>query len=1000
MRTKFSGILTLFLALIVQITFAQEKTISGTVTDDKGLPLPGVNVIVKNTSNGTQTDFDGNYTIKANRGAVLSFSYVGFTTKENVVGDSSTVNVQLAPSASELEEVVVVAYGVERRSSVTSAIATVKAEDLEQVPLATFDQILQGKVPGLEVSSGSGQPGSPPRVRIRGTSSILGNSNPLYIVDGIQIDPTSFASLNANDFESVSVLKDAEATSLYGARGAAGVIVIRTKAGKFGQKTKFTYRTLTGISEAPELQVDVLNARQFLELSRELGFNGAGGLTDAQITEQVEALGDFTPQDALVRTGRTFSHELSVEGGSENTRFFSSISYFEQEGTVNKSKLERVTSRLNLNHRANEKLEFSLGTTLGFSRSDNPPSNGGVNLANPFLAPFIGNPTVPVFNEDGSFNSGNPTLSRLLPNILEDIETGLRENEEFKLITTLQANYKFTDYLSVNYNIGIDFEDDFTINAFSPNSFRGQTVPAITDENQEFFGSQNEASIRDLNLTSTLQLRYEDVFSDKHAVNASLFWEVVNRDFRSSTFTGYGIEPALFGFANSITAGTTDNGLIPTVGGVRVRNSIVSYFGRAGYSYDDRYGFNFSLRSDKSSRVATENSDILFYSVGARWSIDNEAFMADADWVDQLKVRASYGTTGNDNSAGANDFIQTLGTTLYQGGRQLIAGGIANVGAKWEFTEQLNLGLDFGFFQNRISGTFDYYKAETKDLFVNINLPGIYGDTGLNGNAGVLENEGFEVALNLDLIRTDELLVSLSGNVGYNFGRITDLGSQVDQFVNGTSIVRVGEQLGSHFVVEYAGVNPANGEPLYRDLDGNVTNQFSQDFAKTGFGSSEPLYTGGFGLSASYKGFSFSSLFAFQAEVARFNNTTFFMENGNFFGSGLNQSVVVLDRWQQPGDITDIPAYFVDGVAVQRQFASNDIEDASFVRLRDLTIAYNLPSQFLNEKFVKSVRVYARGINLVTWTNFTGLDPEDSNNITSFEYPNARQYTFGIDVSF
>ena len=988
--------LLLLCLLMTGALFAQQRNIiSGTITDESNLPLPGVNVLVKNTSTGTQSNFDGNYDIAAAKGAVLVFSYIGFRTQEIVVGDNNRINVTMISEQAELEEVVVVAYGQARKSSITAAIATVNSEDIEQVPLATFDQVLQGRVPGLEVSSGSGQPGSPPRVRIRGTSSILGNSTPLYIVDGIQIDPLSFASLNTNDFESISVLKDAQATSLYGSRGAAGVIVIKTKSGKYGQKTKFSYRTYTGISEAPNLNVDVLDARQFLELSRELGFNGAGNLTDQEINDRITDLNGFEPADALLRTGRTFSHELTANGGSENTSFFTSASYFEQEGTIVKSKLQRLTTRLNLNHKASEKLEFKLNTSLGFSRTDNPPSNGGVNLANPFLIPFIGNPTVPVFNDDGSFNTGNPTLARLAPNVLEDLTLGIRQNEEFKLIASAAIDYKFTDFLSLNYNIGVDFEDDFTVNALNPNTFRGSTIPAVGSE-----GSQNEVSIRDVNFTSTLQLRYQDTFSEVHALNASILWEVFNRDFRSSAFTGFGIEPSLFGFANSITPGTISNSLIPTVGGVRTRNSIVSLFGTAGYSYDDRYGIDVSLRSDETSRISPENSGIIFYSVGGRWSIDKESFMANANWVDQLKLRASFGTTGNDNSAGDNGFIQQLGNPLFDGQRGFIFGGIANRDSKWEFTEQLNVGLDFGLFKGRFSGSFDYYKSRTEDLFINFNLPAAFGDTNVTANAGALENEGFEVNMNVDILRGTDYLLSLYGNASYNFGRVVDLGPQVDQFVNGTSIVRVGEQLGSHFVVEYAGVNPSNGEPLYRDLNGNVTNQFSGDFAKTGFGSSEPLYTGGFGLNAQYKGFSLSTLFSFQAEVKRFNNTSFFLENGNFFSAGLNQSTTVLNRWQRPGDITDIPAFFVNGQPVQRQFGSNDIEDASFVRLRDLTIAYSVPSKYLEKTVFKGIRVYARGVNLITFTEFTGLDPEDSNNISQFEYPNARQYTFGLDVDF
>lgn len=999
MKKKYNAILILLFAFATQVIFAQQKSIIGTVSDGSG-PLPGATILIQGTNVGTQTDFDGNFTIEARPTDVILVSFIGYAQQSFTVGNQSSFNVTLVQDSS-LEEVVLVGYNTSKRSEITSAVATIRSDQLEQSPLATFDQILQGRLPGLEVSSGSGQPGTPARIRIRGTSSILGNSVPLYIVDGIQIDPQSFASLNANDFETVSVLKDAQATSLYGARGAAGVIQITTKTGSSTpQKAQVSLRSFSGIAEAPSLNEDVLTGRQFLELSRQLGFNGAGTLTDADIDAQLAALNGQNPTDALLRVGRTTSHELSVTGASEQIGYFSSISYFEQEGTVPNSDLQRITARMNLGFDVNDKLRIQLNNFIGFSRINAVPSNGGVNLANPFLIPTLGNPVFPVFNDDGSFNTGNPTLLRVAPNVLEDLTLGIREEEEVKVIISANAQYNFTNYLNLRYNVGIDFEDDFEVNALNPATFRGQTIPAITDAGAGLFGNQNEQNRRDLNFTSTLSLNFSKTFSDVHQVDASVFFEVNNRDFRSSTFTGFGIEPALFGFANAITQGTVDNGIIPTVGGFRTRNSLVSYFATGGYSYDNRYGITASVRRDRSSRIDPEFSGVAFYSVGGRWSLDNETFIEDIDAISQLKLRASFGTTGNDASALDNGFIQQLVNPIFLGSPQLVLAGLANTQSRWEFTEQFNLGLDFGFFKNRLTGTFDYYTSTTEDLSVNLNLPAAFGDTNVNTNIGSIENEGLELALDYTLVNNENWRVNIFGNAAYNFGRVTDLGPQIDEFVNGTSIVRVGEQLGAHFVVEFAGVNPSNGEPLYRDADGNITNVFDGNDARTGFGSSEPLYTGGFGFDVNYKGFGLSSLFAFQAEVTRFNNTSFFLENFNFLGSGFNQSSSVLDFFQNPGDITDIPAPFVNGQATQRQFSSRDLEDASFLRLRDVTASYTVPNRFLKNLFLKGARVYARGVNLLTFTKFTGLDPEDNNNISQFEFPNAKQYTFGLDLTF
>ncbi len=1013
MKRKY--LLTLgFLLFAMCISFAQQKAITGKVVDEDSNPLLGATVVVQNTNRGVQTDFDGNFTIKAAPGEVLEFSYVGFTNKLINVGTASVLNVILIAD-NTLEEVVVVGYSAQRKSSVTSSVSTVKADEIEQVPLATFDQILQGKATGLEVSSGSGIPGVPARIRIRGTNSILGNSNPLFIVDGITIDGFSFENINPNDIESVSVLKDAQATSLYGARGAAGVIVIETKKGKFGSdtKTQISVRSFAGVSIAPELQVDVLNATQFLQLSRDVGFGQFGfpdltNATDAQITEFVDGLNGFNVLDDLLRVGRTFSHEISATGGSEKTAFFTSLAYFEQETTVQNIGLQRLAARINLGHKFNDRLDFQLNTSLSFSRQDLGPSSGtvgGNNLGNPFLIPFVGNPTVPIFNDDGTFNTGNPTLPLAGGNVLEDTVFGIREDEEFKLITNLRATYKFTDWLNLSYNVGVDFEDGFSINALNPSTFRGETIPALTDAAGNLFGQQGEASDRDINFTSTVSLNYSDVYADKHAVNASLFFEYNDRNLRTSNFTGFGLEPTLFGFANAITQGTVDNGLIPPVGGVVSINRLASVFANGGYSYDDRYGFNFSLRSDRSSRIAPENSNIIFYSVGGRWSIDNERFLEGVDWIDQLKVRVSFGTTGNDASAGANGFIQQFGRPIFQGQPGLVLGGLANPNSLWEFSEQFNAGLDFGLWKGAVSGSFDIYRSVTRDLFVVQNLPAIFGATAVGTNVGALENEGVELNLTWNILNTQDWQVSIFGNGSYNFNRVTDLGDQIEQFVGGVvgnEVIRVGEQLGTHFVVEFAGVNPANGESLFRDADGNITNVFNTDDSRTGFGSSEPLYTGGFGFNASWKGLGLSTLFSYQAEVTRFNQTNFFIENFNgFLAGGLNQSTAVLDFFQNVGDITDTPAPNVEGVPIARNFLTSEaLEDASFIRLRDITLAYSLPNSILKSTFLQSARIYTRGVNLLTFTNFSGLDPEDNNGASNFEFPNARQITFGVDLNF
>jgi len=495
--------------------------------------------------------------------------------------------------------------------------------------------------------------------------------------------------------------------------------------------------------------------------------------------------------------------------------------------------------------------------------------------------------------------------------------------------------------------------------------------------------------------TSTLRLQYQNVFAEKHSVSVAGFIEAVRRDFRSSEFTGFQLEPNLFGFASAITPGTLDNRLIPEVDGDRFVTGLFSIFAQGSYDYDDRYGLDFGIRRDESSRVSPDNNGAAFYSVGLRWNVANESFMDSVDWVSSLKLRASFGTSGNDASVGANAAFQQLAFGVFQGEQTLVRDGVANPNISWEIQEDLNIGLDFGLFNNKFRGSFDWYKNVTKDLIIPFNVSSTFGIDAVDTNAGTLENSGVEVDLRYDIVNTSDWYFSINFNGAYNFGVVTDLGGQVDQFETGTSIVRVGEQLESQFVVPFVGVNPVNGDPLYLDLDGNVTSQFSDGFARTGFGSSIPLYQGGFGFDLAWKGFSLSTLFVYQAEMTRFNNATFFMENLNFLSGGLNQAVTILDAWREPGDITNVPR-----LTANREFSSADLEPADFLRLRNVQLAYDFPQETLEGLPLSGLRIYAQGVNLLTWTKFTGLDPEDNNNITSFEYPNPRTFTVGFDISF
>ena len=982
MKTKFSVILILLMVLVVQISFAQNKNVSGTVSDESGVPLPGATVIVSGTSNGVSTDFDGFYSLSVSEGSSLEISYVGMTTQTVLIGSDSTYNVTLQKDVSSLDEVILVAYGNSSKQKVSSSISTISSENIQQVPLGSFDQILQGQAPGVQVFSGSGQPGASARVRIRGNGSINGSSAPIYIVDGIQITSGDFAALNANDFESVSVLKDAAATAPFGSRGANGVILITTKKGNFNQKTSLTYKTQYGVSEVGNAPFEMMNSKEILEFQRLVNSGAGAGLTDAEIDELAQTNTNW--KDVFFRTGITQNHEIAITGGNETSRFYTSAGYFDQEGIAQRSNLQRFTLRTNFENKLNEKSKFGITSSLGFSKSNFIDSENAVALQNPFAAAYLAQPYQSLYDENGGFITGNGFVGG---NAYENLIVNGYDNQQVKIIAQGFFETELLKNVVFRTDLGIDYSQDNFIDFANPTTYYGtNSEPGGEGE----YGESNNYNSR---ITATNKLGYSNVFNDKHSVDVSLFTEYYKQNYRSSSLRAYGINPLLVGYVAGTTAGTPENELIPSVGGIKVVRGLFSSFAIANYDYDSRYGISASFRRDASSKFSDKNQWANFYSVSARWNISNEDFMKDVSFVDNLKFRASYGTVGNQASVADYAAETKYGQLSYGGVNGIGVSTIGNPDLKWETSQQSNFGLDFDLFDYRISGSIEYYNIKTVDLFVDYTLSLTSGFSSLQSNAGSMRNAGFDIDLDIGIVDTDNFTLNLYGNLNYNKNEILDLG-QVNEFESGTSIIREGLPLGSHFLVGWAGVNPANGEPLYYDLDGNVTNQYSESNATANWGSFNPEYTGGFGLKATLGGFDFSTLFTFADEYYRFNNQTFFQENHNF--SQFNLSTIMNTMWKQPGDVTEIQSNLYP-----REFSSKDIEDASFTKWRNLTVGYTLPKKYADTiGFFNTFRIYGQVQNLKTWTNFTGFDPEDDNNIAAYEYPMPTIYTFGLNIKF
>ena len=997
-KLRLGLLLNLF---VVTFAFAQSGSLTGTVVDNQtGEALTGVNILVQEISRGAASDINGRFTVEniPYGNYNIRVTYVGFLTQNLTVtvnSPSTTLNIRLREDLIGLDEVIVTGYTELSRSRITGSMTTVSAARIESNPTGSFEQALQGRSPGVFITTGSGQPGSSATVRIRGTGSINSNNAPLYVVDGVVINTGDFASLNPNDFESVTILRDASATSQYGARGSNGVILIQTKRGRTGP-AQVRYSGQLGVSQVGEFKFDMMNTEEKLRME-EILRTGQGWATSpnnpanaANPTAAAEAranlLGINTNwRDEFFRTGVTQQHNLSVSGGNDRVRYFISGGIFEQEGIGLRTDLNRYSLRVNTDIRATERLEVGFSGAGNYSETSFTESESAVALANPFAAAYLANPYERVRDEDGNILVGG---GRTGANALDRLEKDTNDRNEIKFVGNTYARLNIGQVI-VSQELGLDFRERYFSRWINPTSYAGGLV---TQGNSGLLGrTTNRLTF----FTSNTNVRYRTEFQGVHQLDLYAGNELTRSHFQQFGYTGYGLNPALGATPAAITPGSPTNNMIPSVAGSFTQNAIWSVFALADYSYDQRYNLRASIRRDGSSRFGPGNQYAWLWSLGTSWVATNEAFLSDVDFLSNLIVRLSYGITGNQGfsfSAG-QDFqrVATFGSGSFAGQQTLVPTSPGNDNLKWETAAKLNLGVDFGFLNNRLSGTVDLYSDETSDLFITQSLSRTAGFAALSINAGKVRNSGIEISLEGDVISQRDLALTLNANYSYNKNEITDLG-QVDEFEAGTSIIRKGLPIGSHYVVEWAGVDPSNGQPLYRDLEGNVTNVFSNNNQKAEFGSWLPPRTGGFGLDFRFKNLSAAAQFNFAEGNVLFNNQRFFQENHGFANFNLYRSM--LDIWQQPGDITDIQS-----AQYARQFSSKDLEDASYLRFRNLMISYNVPGRVFNNE-IRGIRLFVQGQNLYTWTKFTGFDPEDFNNISQYAYPLPRIFTGGIDINF
>lgn len=1004
-------IILLSLAFLISagMAFAQDRTVSGKVTSaEDGSGIPGVNVVVKGTTTGTVSDIDGNYSLSVpDDASTLVFSFIGMTTQEVEIGTRATIDISMAADAEQLAEVIVIGYGSQSKEKLTGSVGIVDSEQLQQIPMATFEQSLQGNVAGLQSYSRDGAPGSNSQIRIRGIGSITASSEPLYVIDGVPVQSgdisdlndnggrsgNTMAAINPNDIESISVLKDAASTAIYGSRGANGVILITTKSGKSG-KAQINFNTLVGFSDpASKNLLQPLNREQY----HTLYLNGLDpGLTESEREQDYQdtfdqltdpATGELTDTnwlDAITRTGITQSYDLNGSGGNENLKYFFSASYFDQENYVIGSDFKRMTARINLEYKANDYVTVT--NNLFVSNSGQNGYVDGSAWANPLYNAYLLAPVIPIKDDQGRYNGDHKNYFPMGGNNPVGKLSGddLRETKQMRVMD--------------NFAVSVNFLDNFT--------FRSQwnfDVISINESqygNTRYGGGRNsggfaeERSTLNQSWVGTQTLNYGITLASVHNIEGLLGYEAQKstRQIHSGEGTSFPNDKL-----RTLSSTAAEYG----VSGTRTEYTFVSMFARAFYDYNSKYYVSASFRRDGSSRFGADNRWGNFWSVGGGWLLTNESFM-EISFIDLLKIRSSYGITGN---AAIGNF-PSVG--LYGYGRDYDGspGGaptqIGNPALTWESQKNFNVGVDFGFF-NLLTGTVDYFKRVSTDLILDVPISRTTGFQDLTQNFGEMQNQGLEVSLNVDILKKNDLFWSVGANVTFLQNRLNKLESD---YIADSKRRQEGLDYQSYFLFDWAGVDQSNGKPLwYTDSTRTATTSNINEAERFIIGkSATPKSYGGFNTFLSWKGISLNAQFTYS-----YGNYVLDLNGRHIHGDGRltprSTTTWALENMWVPGK-TDalLPQHVWGGqIGSDETYTSRYLYDASYVRLRNLTVAYDFPASITSRMKMRSLRVYARAINLLTFTKDKDLylDPEQSVTGTSSGLtPALRTISIGIDFGF
>ena len=945
------------------------------ISAEDNQPMIGVSVLEKGTTNGVITDMNGNYSITVTKSpATLQFSYVGMKTIDKQVTASTRINLTMENDAQMVEEVVVVAYGVRKKGTIAGSVSTVKAEKMEDVPAPSFDQALQGQAPGLMVLSDSGEPSKAATFRIRGTNSINSGKDPLFILDGVAISSSDFNTISPNDIESISVLKDASSTSIYGARASNGVVVITSKRGRMGEAAKVTFRTQLGFSQLASKDWDQMNTDERIQFEKEVG------LDKGQDYEKLSKTNINWLDKVYNDTAPLQNYELSVNGGTEKLNYYVSGSYYDQDGIAVGSTFERVGFRANVEAKANKWLK--IGTNSMFAYQEVEQSDDGeYALWAPISASFFMLPYWNPYKEDGSLAlQDDGSWKGTTENPLAWMANNPLSNKKYKLLSTFYAEVTPVKNLTIRSQLSADYGHT--------TSFY-QSFPSYKPNNN--YGGAQRSSFDMLNLMITNTANYRFMLNDVHSFNFMVGQEGENYHYEGFQLTTRGQTNDIL---TNLASGSTASSWSDPV----TEYSFLSFFARGEYNYDDRYYADFSIRGDGSSRFGTDNHWGAFWSVGFMWNLRKEKFMQKYDWLTNAQIAVNTGTSGNSSINNYEHLALVSGGYKYDNESGIAISQLGNEELSWESTWATNVALHLGFI-DRINLDVEFYNKKTTNMLMAVPIS--YTSTGFGtrwDNVGAMRNRGVEINVGADVLRIKDFKWNVNANVSYNKNEITELYNGVTEYVASDTgrMVAVGHPLGEFYLNRYAGVNPINGDALWYTKDGEITMEYNESDKVMLGKTHEAPWQGGFGTTLSWKGFSLSAQFTWVADRWMLNNDRVFQESNGLF-SAYNQSKRMLyDRWKKPGDVTDIPRY-----GVTPQLDSRFLEDASFLRLKNLMLSYTFPQKWLKRtSFLNSARIYAQGQNLLTFTNFTGMDPESTSNVYKAQYPMSRQFTFGLEVSF